>query len=79
MATNRLFIFDPEANAAVCIGKGYSAGWLTGVAYVDDWFEDHVEYTGAVDKTRFQLITETELNPTTTVTYANAQRIPDAP
>lgn len=69
MSTNRLFMFDPETNEAVCIGKGYSDKWITGVEHVDKWFDSHKEYTGAIDKTRFSLITENELDNSMKITY----------
>ena len=72
MSTNRLFMFDPETNEAVCIGKGYSNGWITGVEYIDKWLDSHEEYTGAIDKTRFRLITESELDNTIRITYEEA-------
>ena len=61
MASNRLFLLDPETNEAVCIAKGYSNGWVTGISHVDDFLEEHQEFTGDIDKTRFRLITEGEI------------------
>jgi len=69
VASNRLFIYDPDTNDAVCIGKGYSSGWSTNVDYIDKWFDSHGEYTGDISETRFKLKTENDLPYLCTVTY----------
>ncbi len=70
MASNRLFIFDPKQNRAICIAKGYSVGWSNGKGdYIDKWLDATEEYTGNIDKTRLKLITESELNKNIDVTY----------
>ena len=69
MSTNRLFIFDPETNSAVCIAKGYSDEWLTGTQYIDEWMADHPEYTGDIKKTRFKLLTEQEITKDIKITW----------
>lgn len=61
MAINRLFIYDPKNKRAVCIGKGYSNGWYTGMKYIDDWLDLDNEFTGEISKTRFELRTENDL------------------
>jgi hypothetical protein len=68
MSLNRLFIYDPESNSAVCIAKGYSSGWGTSIRYVDDWFDDNPEYN-APDKTRYQLVTENGMPEGVTITW----------
>ena len=69
MSTSRLFIFDSETNSAVCIAKGYSDGWLTGIQYIDEWMADHYEYTGDIKKTRFKLLTEQEITKDIQITF----------
>jgi len=71
MSQNRLFIFDSDNNSAVCIGKGYDTGWHIGVPHIDDWFddEDHMEFTGDIERTRFELITEMQLTRDIAITY----------
>ncbi len=70
MAINKLFIFDPKSNTAVSIAKGYSSGWFSGIKYIDDWFDNmDNEYTGEIDKTRFELKTENDLPDDTKITY----------
>lgn len=73
MSTNRLFIYDEESNNAVCIAKGYSSGWLSGIPYIDDWFLDNPEYTGNIDKTRFKLLTEHEITQDMKITFFNKE------
>lgn len=73
MSTNKLFIFDIETNQAICIAKGYSSGWITGIKYIDDWFEVHQEYTGDVDKSRFKLLTEQEITSDIEITWETAK------
>lgn len=60
MALNRLFIYDPESNSAVCIAKGYSCGWGSNEPYIDSWFSDNPEYDVPAS-TRYQLKTEGDL------------------
>ena len=63
MATNRLFIYDPETNSATCIAKGYSNGWSTSgdSNYQNGFYDNALESTGEIDQTRFQLKIEKEL------------------
>ena len=69
MASNRLYIYDPATNKAVCIAKGYSSGWSCGRGdYLDRWFDDAVEFTGGIESTRYVLKTEENL-PTFAETY----------
>jgi hypothetical protein len=75
MASNRLFIYDPATNKAVCIAKGYSVGWYSGEKYLDDWFDENVEYnTGEINKTRFELKTEYELSNEVNITWGNMKK-----
>ena len=67
MAENRLFIYDPDTNDAVCIGKGYVDGWRTHIDYQDDWFDAHPEYNPTV--TRFRLVTEHDIPPDADITW----------
>lgn len=63
MATNRLFVYDPDTNTAVCIAKGYSNGWLTfGESdYQNKFYNNVIEFTGGIKSTRLQLKTEVDL------------------
>ncbi len=66
MATNRLFIYDPETHTAACIAKGYISGWATGGGNDDlnAFFDGAVEFTGGFsgnNNTRLQLKTEDNL------------------
>ena len=66
MSTNRLFLYDPVTHTAVCIAKGYSAGWSTHgeSSYQNKFFEGVVEYTGSLspdNPTRLQVHTEDTL------------------
>ena len=72
MSTNRLFLYEPESNEAVCIAKGYSSGWITSGPqdHVNDFFERNIEFTGEIVGTRYQLRTETDLPPDCHCTYA---------
>ncbi len=71
MATNRLFIYDPQNKTAVCIAKGYSNGWMKGEEYIDNWFDDNAEFTGDIEETRFILKTENTLPIDTKVKYGS--------
>ena len=75
MSLNRLFLYDPKTNTAVCIAKGYSNGWRTyGDSDYQNKFYDHaIEYTGALSKerhTRIEVRTEDNL-PECEVIYAD--------
>lgn len=73
MATNRLFIFDPDTNSAVCIAKGYSCAWSSGRGnYFDKWMDDHPEYTGNITSTRLQLRTEGDMPQDAALTFEPA-------
>ena len=61
MSTNRLFIYDKDTNSAVCVAKGYSTGWLSGIEHIDNWFNSIEEYTGNIQKTKLILVTEDDL------------------
>ncbi len=66
MAINRLYIYDPETNLAVCIAKGYSTGWSTqgGNDHINQFYEDAKEFTGGLSEkkpTRYELRTEDDL------------------
>tara|TARA_R110000822_G_scaffold68587_9_gene166903 strand:+ start:1535 stop:1762 length:228 start_codon:yes stop_codon:yes gene_type:complete len=64
MSLNRLFIYDSESNTAVCIAKGYSTQWGTGIEYQDKFFSGVKEFTGSLSKTnptRLKLYTEDDL------------------
>lgn len=66
MASNRLYIYDPENNAAVCIAKGYSSGWYShgseeDVENLNNFFDEFEEFTTDIDTTRYVLKTEAEL------------------
>ena len=61
MSTNRLFIYDPEKNIAVCIAKGYTDGWATHTLINNDFFDEAIEFTGQIKSTRFELRTERDL------------------
>ena len=63
MSCNRLFIYDPETNKAVVIAKGFSTGWMCAVdeETVNVFFDEAVEFTGGISKSRFRLITEPEI------------------
>ncbi|MEF3075180.1 hypothetical protein V2P20_09095 [Methylobacter sp. Wu1] len=63
---NRLFIYDPETNTAVCIAKGYSTGWSTSgdSEYMNEFYELIEEYPvslSADNPTRLVLHTEETL------------------
>ncbi len=73
MASNRLFLYDPETNTAVCIAKGYSSGWSSHPSSADaecenEFFDNAQEFTCDIDSTRYQLKTEIDL-PTDTKIY----------
>lgn len=66
MASNRLFIYDPDNNVAICIAKGYSSGWYScgldkDVDNLNSFFDENEEYTTNIDATRYVLKTEMEL------------------
>ncbi len=62
MASNRLFIYDPVNKKAVCIAKGYTSGWASGIPYVDRWFDDNPEYINNDEGTRYELKTEDDVH-----------------
>ena len=72
MANNRLFIYDPESNTAVCIAKMYSS-WSSGEPYIDSWFDENLEFE-PVRSTRYQLKTESDLPPDVVVTWSNGNK-----
>ena len=71
MASNRLFIFDPESNSAVCIGKGYSSSWSSSLKpFLDKWLNEiPPEFTGSIKQTRLQLKTEYDLPKDSEITW----------
>lgn len=69
MANNRLFIYDPVSNKAVCIAKGYASGWSTHLKpYLNGWMNDNPEHN-APDETRYQLRTEYNMPDDVDITY----------
>jgi len=77
MATNRLFLYDPQTKRAVCIAKGYSTGWSTqgDIDDMNQFFEDAQEFTGGLspeNPTRYVLRTEDNL-PSDAVLTLGAQ------
>ncbi len=69
MATNRLFIYDPETKRAAFLAKGYATGWVRrsrgdGDENLNAFFEKAQEFTGDLSKenpTRYELRTEDNL------------------
>jgi hypothetical protein len=71
MSLDRLFVFDPETRDALCIGRGFSDGWRTGIDYQDEWFDSHPEWLCEVRTTRFRLLLEHEVHTrAANITYA---------
>ena len=75
MATNRLFIYDPQTKTAVCIAKGYSTGWNTqgDMTHMNSFFEVAQEFTGGLSETkptRYELRTEDNIPKGAAVFYA---------
>ena len=73
MSDNRLFIYDPESNSAVCIAKGYACGWATPVEYVDNWFDANREYN-VPTHTRYRLVTEYDMPKGASIVYEPTNR-----
>ena len=66
MASNRLFMYDPITETAVCIARGFSNGWTThgNSDYQNEFFEEITEFTGDLspeNPTRLRLHTEDTL------------------
>jgi len=66
MSTNRLYLYDPETESAVCIAKGYTSGWASGSGFggINDFFDNVLEFTGSFNEkvnTRLELKTEDNL------------------
>ena len=64
MASNRLFIYDPISDMAVCIAKGYSNGWANHGTndHVNAFYEAiEPEFTGDITYSRLMLLTEVNL------------------
>jgi len=63
MSVNRLFIYDPDTNTAMCIARGYSTGWSMngGREHSHLFFDRAEEFTGEIRSTRYELRTERDL------------------
>lgn len=75
MATNRLFIYDPETKTGACIAKGYSTLWSAqeSIGHLNDFFEIAHEVTGGLSETnptRLELRTEDNLPSDAAIFYA---------
>lgn len=72
MPINRLFIYDKETKTAVCIAKGYTAGWSnmsSDTQHINDFFEHAMEFTGDIKSTRYSLKTEQDMPKNTKISY----------
>ena len=67
MSTDRLYIYDPVTNSALCIAKGYAVGWASGDDRMNEFFDymdNDPEFPGSLDQnneTRLELKTESTL------------------
>ena len=76
MAQNRLFIYDPKTKTATMIARGYCTGWAswsTKIEHINKFFEKAQEFTGDIDKTRYQLKTENDLPKDTEIFWEDDQ------
>ncbi|KKL14651.1 hypothetical protein LCGC14_2513480 [marine sediment metagenome] len=80
MASNRLFLYDPETKTAFCIAKGYGTGWSsypsdTEIQRLNNFFDDAQEFTSNIKATRYELKTERELADGTRIYWADKTEI----
>ena len=76
MSGNRLYIYDPAVNAAVCIAQGYTTGWVTRCktedrGHLNRFFDSHPEYTQSIERTRYELRTEEDLSGDAKIFWEN--------